>query len=280
MRSVEAEAVARAVADLYVRANLAPGEGVAELLKSAAAAEEPGLPKRTLQSLLENVRVAAQERLPLCQDTGAAVVFVTIGEEVRVKGGSLSEAIAEGISRACEYGRLRPSVVSDPLRRTNTGDNTPPFIHYELVPGDSLVIRVAPKGGGAENTSALSMLVPGEGVEGVKRFVVDTVKAAGPNACPPTVVGVGIGGTFDVVALLAKRAATRDVRRRHPDPFYAALEEELLGLINATGVGPEGFGGRATSLAVNVEVAPCHIATLPVAVNVNCHATRYAEARL
>lgn len=280
MRTVDARTIADAVAQMYLRANLAPGEGVGALLRSAAETEEPGLPRRMLEALLENVAAAREDGVPLCQDTGAAVVFVTLGEEVRVQGGTLGGAIAEGIARACTEGRLRPSIVADPLHRTNTGDNTPPFVHYDLVPGDELVIRVAPKGGGAENSSALAMLSPGEGVEGVKRFVVETVAAAGPNACPPLVVGVGIGGTFDVVALLAKRAAIRDVRRRHPHPFYASLEAELLGLVNATGVGPGGLGGRTTALAVNVEVAPCHIASLPVAVNINCHATRYAEVRL
>jgi len=218
--------------------------------------------------------VARREHLPVCQDTGMACVFVKLGQEVHVAG-DINEAIHEGVRRGYREGYLRKSVVWDPLDRVNTGDNTPAVINYELVPGDSIEITLAPKGFGSENMSAVKMLRPSDGVEGVKEFVLRTVEAAGPNPCPPIVVGIGIGGTFDRAALLAKKALIRNSDQPNPDPYYAALEEELLEKINQLGIGPQGFGGKTTALAVNIETYPTHIAGLPVAVNINCHVTRH-----
>ena len=242
--------------------------------------EEPWpLAKKTLSVLLENDRIAAQNMLPICQDTGLACVFVRLGQDLRLEG-DLYTAINEGVRRGYESGYLRKSVVSDPLRRTNTGDNTPAFVTLDLVPGDSLEISILPKGAGSENMSRLAMLKPADGIMGVKEFVLETVRLAGPNPCPPIVLGVGIGGSFDKVAALAKHALLRPLDQPHSDPFYADLERELLEDINALGIGPQGFGGKATALGVLIETMATHVAELPVAVNISCHVTRRASGIL
>lgn len=236
--------------------------------------------KGILNQIVENIELAREESMPLCQDTGAACVFVELGQDVHITGGSLEEAIHEGVRQGYCEGYLRKSIVEDPLRRKNTGDNTPAMITWSVVPGDSLKLMLAPKGFGSENMSRLQMFAPSAGEKGVKDFVVETVQMAGSNPCPPVVVGVGIGGTFDKVALLAKKALLRPLDSSHPDPYYRAMEDELLERINATGIGPQGFGGRTTALKVNIEPFPTHIAGMPVAVNINCHVTRHREVVL
>ena len=234
-----------------------------------------------LGQLMQNADIAADEMMPICQDTGLAVVFADVGQEVHIIGGDFAEAVNEGVRRGYVDGYLRKSSVAEPLfERKNTGDNTPAVLHVRLVPGDGLRLRLAPKGAGSENKSVVKMLVPADGIEGVRKVVLDAVLAAGPNSCPPMVVGVGLGGTMELAALCAKRAAARDLASRNADPRYAAFEDELLELINKTGIGPQGLGGRTTALKVHVEWAPTHIASLPVAVNINCHAARHAEALL
>jgi len=225
---------------------------------------------------MENMEIAAGEQVPICQDTGMACVLIALGQEVQIVGGDLYEAIHEGVRRGYIEGYLRKSIVSDPLRRVNTGDNTPAMIHVDIVPGDTLTITVAPKGAGSENMSRLAMLPPSAGRDGVVDFVIETVKLAGPNPCPPIVVGVGLGGSFDVVAGLAKKAVLRPLDQPNPDEYYQELEKELLTKINALGLGPQGFGGESTALGVNIETYPTHIAALPVAVNINCHVARSA----
>jgi fumarate hydratase subunit alpha len=229
---------------------------------------------------MENADIAERESLPMCQDTGMACVFVSVGQDAHIVGGSLEEAINQGVRQGYKDGYLRKSVVKDPLDRVNTGDNTPAAIYYDIVPGNKLKITIAPKGFGSENMSKIKMLKPSDGIEGIKKFIIETVKEAGPNPCPPTIIGVGIGGTFDKVAFLAKKALLRPINKSNSNPFYADLEKELLEKINQLGVGPQGFGGKTTSLGINIEVFPTHIAGLPVAVNVNCHATRHAEVTI
>ncbi|MDR5695127.1 MAG: fumarate hydratase [Armatimonadota bacterium] len=280
MREVAYTDIVETVSRLAIEANTFLGEDVLRALEAAAASEESPLGKQVLAEILENDRLAASERLPICQDTGAAVVFVEMGEEVSIKGGSLFDAIHAGVRKGYVEGYLRKSMVADPLRRQNTKDNTPAVIHVELVPGDRLKLTLLPKGGGAENMSRMTMLTPAHGAEGVKQFVLETVEKAGPNACPPVIVGVGIGGTFDTVGMLAKKALLRPVGSTHPDPFYAEMEKELLERINNLGIGPMGYGGRVTALAVHIEAAPCHIVSLPVAVNLQCHAARVKWAEL
>jgi fumarate hydratase subunit alpha len=226
------------------------------------------------------VDIARENGVPICQDTGVACVFLELGQEVHVVGGDLYEAVNEGVRQGYKEGYLRKSVVADPLRRKNTGDNTPAVVNTDIVPGDKLTITIGPKGAGSENMSRLAMFPPSKGEKGVKDFVVETVQLAGPNPCPPIVVGVGIGGTFDRVALLAKKALMRSTQARNPDVYYAGMEEELLERINKLGIGPQGFGGKTTALAVNIEAYPTHIACLPVAVNINCHVTRHVKATL
>jgi len=243
-------------------------------IEASHAAEVWPQAQEILERIIENYQIADRQNAPICQDTGVACVFLKIGQDVHVTG-SIEDAVNEGVRRGYAEGYLRKSVVRDPLDRVNTGDNTPAFIYYELVPGDSLEITVAPKGFGSENMSGLKMLKPSDGLQGVKDFVLKVVEEAGPNPCPPIVVGVGVGGTFDKAALLAKKALMRSTDVRNPKPFYAQLEQELLEAINALGIGPQGFGGKTTALAVNIEEAPTHIAGLPVAVNINCHVTRH-----
>ena len=279
MRIIDAERIADAVAGLCMEANMSLPPDIRSALERAEAEEPWPRAAGTLGLLCENLRLAGERRLPICQDTGLACVFVELGQEVHIDG-SLTDAVNEGVRRGYGEGYLRKSVVADPLRRVNTGDNTPAALTVELVPGDKLRLTVAPKGFGSENMSALAMLKPADGEEGVRRFVLDTVKRAGSNPCPPVVLGVGIGGCFDKAALLAKKALLRPIDRPNPDGYYAALERQLLEEINALGIGPQGFGGRTTALGVNIEYMPTHVAGLPVAVNMSCHATRRARAEL
>lgn len=279
MRTIPAEAVTQAVQRLCIRANThLPPDIVAALDRSRSTEPWP-LARDTLDLLWDNLELARQRELPVCQDTGMACVFVELGQEVHIQG-DFQQAVHEGVRRGYGEGYLRKSIVGDPLRRVNTEDNAPAAITVQLVPGDGLSITVAPKGFGSENMSRLAMLKPADGVEGVKAFVLDTVRSAGSNPCPPIVLGVGIGGSFDKVAYLAKRALLRPIDVPHPDPFYRTLEAELLDGINALGIGPQGFGGRTTCLGLAIETAPTHVAGLPVAVNVSCHVTRRATETL
>ncbi len=274
MRIIRAEQITETVRRLCIQANCHLPEDVKSCI-AACRRQEPWAPAgEILDNIMENYQIADRESCPVCQDTGVACVFLKIGQDVHVQG-DLTEAVNEGVRQGYREGFLRKSVVRDPLRRENTGDNTPAMLYTELVPGDELEITVAPKGFGSENMSAIGMLRPSDGVEGVKRFILQTVKNAGPNPCPPIVVGVGLGGTFDKAACLAKKALLRPLDSNHPDPYYANLEGELLESINALGIGPQGFGGRTTALKVNIETYPTHIAGLPVAVNINCHVTRH-----
>lgn len=249
-------------------------------LQRAQEQEVSPLGKNVLDTILENAEIARTKSMALCQDTGMVVVFAEVGQDARIEGGLLTDAIDEGVRQAYDEGYLRKSVVGDPLERVNTGDNTPAVVHVSLVAGDQLRLTVAPKGFGSENMSALRMLKPAEGVQGVKDFIVETVTKAGGNPCPPIIIGVGIGGTFEKAALMAKRSVLREIGSKHPKPHLAQLEEELLELVNKTGVGPQGFGGTQTALAVFVDTYPTHIAGLPVAVNINCHVARHVEAIL
>jgi fumarate hydratase subunit alpha len=274
MRTLAAGEVTAAVRDLCIRINHEVGADMLAALERARAAEESEVGRAVLDSLLENARVARERLYPICQDTGTAVVFLDVGQDLHISGGPLEDAIHEGVRRGYREGYLRASVVRGPLDRVNTGDNTPAIIYTRIVPGDRLGIAILAKGAGCDNMSRIAMLTPADGREGLVRFVVGTVAEAGPNPSPPLVVGVGVGGTFELAALLSKRALLRPVGSPHPDPEVAALEEELLRRINALGIGPAGFGGRVTALAVHVETHPTHIASLPVAVNLDCHSHR------
>ena len=281
MKEINVEDIARAVADLAVRACCRLPQDMVDGMRRAHEAEPSPVGKNILEQLLENASIAASDGIPICQDTGLAVIFADVGQDVRIVGGAFEDAVNEGVRRGYVDGYLRKSCVAEPLfERKNTRDNTPAVIHTRLVPGDSLRLRLAPKGAGSENKSVVKMLVPADGIEGVRKVVLDAVLAAGPNSCPPMVVGVGLGGTMEMAAICAKRAAARDLESRNHDPRYAAFEEELLELINKTGIGPQGLGGLTTALKVHVEWAPTHIASLPVAVNINCHAARHAEVTL
>ncbi|MBQ5951545.1 MAG: fumarate hydratase [Lachnospiraceae bacterium] len=279
MRTVRAQDVTQAVCEMCQEANLTLTQDMQQALRDAAAKEESALGKRVLGQLEENLRIAEEECIPICQDTGMAVLFVTLGQEVYVDG-SLEDALQEGVRRGYVEGYLRKSVVGDPLLRVNTKDNTPAVIYYEVVPGDVLEISFEPKGAGSENMSRVFMLKPAQGAEGVKDAIVQAAIDAGPNACPPMVLGVGIGGTFEKSALLAKKALLREAGSHSPLPHIAAMEEEVLERINRSGIGPGGLGGTVTALAVNIETYATHIACLPVAVNICCHATRHRTRRL
>lgn len=279
MREVPIAQITAAVRDLLLEAAFDLGPGVLEALQRAYEQEVSPLGKEVLAQLIENARVAREERIPLCQDTGLAVVFIEVGQEVRISGGDLMEGLNEGVRQAYQGGYLRRSVCH-PLTRENTGDNTPAVVHTEISPGDRVRIRVLPKGGGSENMSKALVLPPWVGREGLVRQVIEWVREAGPNPCPPVVLGVGIGGTLEGAALMAKKALLRPLGTPSPDPDLAALEAEILKGVNALGIGPQGYGGRITCLGVHVEMAPCHIASLPLALNIQCHAHRWKEAVL
>ena len=275
MRELDVSLVRDTVARLCMEANTHLPEDVKNAIRDFRNREDWGIARGVLDQIVENFTIADTEHVPICQDTGMACVFLEVGQEVHFTGGGLYDAVHEGVRRGYTEGYLRKSVVADPIRRGNTGDNTPAMIHTDIVPGDRVKITVGPKGFGSENMSAVKMLKPSDGLEGVKKFVLDTVEAAGPNPCPPMVVGVGIGGTFEKAAFLAKKALMRPLDVRNSDPYYADLEAELLEKINGLGIGPQGFGGLTTALGLNIEVLPTHIAGLPCAVNIGCHATRH-----
>lgn len=275
IREVDVKEIAEQISQMCIQANHFLSPDMDKAMKDALEKEDKPLGKKVLQQLQENLKIAGQDMIPICQDTGMAVVFLKIGQDVHLVGGDLTEAVNEGVRKGYTEGFLRKSVVGDPLERVNTGDNTPAVLHCSIVPGDKVTITVAPKGFGSENMSKVVMLKPAEGIEGVKNTIVQAVKEAGPNACPPVVVGVGIGGTFEKAALLAKEGLTREVGSHSELPHVRALEEELLERINESGIGPGGLGGRVTALAVNVNTYATHIAGLPVAVNMCCHVNRH-----
>ncbi|MBL7073926.1 fumarate hydratase [candidate division KSB1 bacterium] len=279
MRELDVKTVTEAVKNLCMESNYYLGQDVVEAFKTFKAREESLTGRNILDQLLENAKIASEERVPICQDTGFAVFFVELGQDVHLNG-DLKEAINEGVRQGYTEGYLRKSILSDPLERKNTDDNTPAVIWTEMVPGDKLRIVMAPKGGGSENMSEVWMLKPADGVEGVRQFVLDRVSRSGANPCPPIVVGVGIGGTFDKCTQIAKKALLREIGSVHPDPYYEKLEKEWLEDVNKLGIGPQGLGGRTTALAVFIEVYPCHIASLPAAVNIQCHAARHKSVVL
>ncbi|KJS14862.1 MAG: fumarate hydratase [Peptococcaceae bacterium BRH_c4b] len=280
IKTIEASVIIETVARLCQEANFYLGEDVLCSFQKALDEEISLTGKDILSQLLTNAGIASENQVPMCQDTGVAVVFLELGQDACISGGNIYDAVNEGVRKGYTEGYLRKSIVSHPLERKNTGDNTPAVIHTTIVPGDSLKITVAPKGGGSENMSGIKMLKPSEGVDGVKKFVLDTVRAAGPNPCPPIVLGIGIGGTFEKAALLAKEALLRPLGQPSNLPDIAELEKEMLELVNSIGIGPQGLGGKTTALAVHIKVHPCHIASLPVAVNINCHSARHKEAVL
>ena len=276
MREISADSVVELVERLCIGANNNLDRGLEKALLAGLKSEESPLGKTVIETIIENAKIAREEQVPICQDTGMAVVFFEVGREVHISGGEVEEAINEGVRRGYEKGYLRKSVVRDPVDRVNTGDNTPAVIHYSIVSGDKIKITVAPKGFGSENMSFVKMLKPSDGIEGIKNFVIETVSKAGANPCPPVVVGVGVGGTMEKCALLSKKALLRPPSSGSADAFWCGVERELLAKINALGIGPAGFGGKTTALCVNIETFPTHIAGLPAAVNIGCHATRHA----
>ena len=280
MREIHISEIINTVKELCIESNYYLSNDVKEALNNAKENETWPLAENVLDQLILNSNIAQNENMPICQDTGMACIFIEIGQEVHIVGGALEDAINEGVRRGYDEGFLRKSVVKDPINRVNTKDNTPAIIYYDIVPGNKLKITVAPKGFGSENMSRIKMLKPSDGLQGVKDFIIETVKLAGPNPCPPIVIGVGIGGTFDKAAYLAKKALIRPLNKRNNEKFYSDLEEELLETINKLGIGPQGFGGKTTALGLNIETYPTHIAGLPVAVNINCHATRHKEREI
>ncbi len=277
MRELHVDKIVEAVRELAMSASTDLGEDVIKAVEEAKKKEESPVGKSILDQITENAKIAKNEQAPMCQDTGLAVLFCELGQDLHITGGDFQEALNEGIRRGYKDGYLRKSVLGDPIERKNTGDNTPAVIHTEIVPGDKLKIIMAPKGGGSENMSEVKMMKPSDGIDGVRQFVLERVLKSGGNPCPPIIVGVGIGGTFEKCAYLAKKALLREVGDRHPNKFYADLELELLDKINKLGIGPQGLGGTTTALDVHVEVHPCHIASLPAAVNTQCHAARHKE---
>lgn len=275
MREINVSRITEAVARLCIEANTHLPEDVKSAIRVCRAGEDGEIARGVLDQIIENFEIADAEAVPICQDTGMACVFLEVGQDVHLVGGHLSEAVDEGVRHGYECGYLRKSVVKDPIRRGNTGDNTPAMLYTEIVAGDQVKITVVPKGFGSENMSAIRMFKPSAGLEGIKQFILEVVENAGPNPCPPMVVGVGIGGTFDKAALLAKKALMRPLDSANPDPYYRDLEADLLAKINALGIGPQGFGGRTTALGVKIETLPTHIAGMPCAVNINCHVTRH-----
>lgn len=277
MRNVEVLEITKNIKEMCIEANHFLSEDMKEVFEKAVASEKSPLGCQILGQLEENLKIAGEDMIPICQDTGMAVIFIKVGQEVHFEGGALTEAINEGVRQGYVEGYLRKSVVKDPIYRENTKDNTPAIIHYEIVEGDQIDITVAPKGFGSENMSRVFMLKPADGIEGVKEAILTAVRDAGPNACPPMVVGVGIGGTFEKCALMAKHALTRDLREESPVPYVRELEKEMLEKINKLGIGPGGLGGSTTAMAVNIETYPTHIAGLPMAVNICCHVNRHVH---
>jgi len=281
MRTIQSTEITQAVKDLFIQANFDIGDSVFKTIEDSMNKEKSELGKSILEKIYENNTLAKKEGIAICQDTGMSVVFIDIGQDVHIKGIYINDAIHEGVRQAYQEGYLRKSVVKDPLfERVNTKDNTPAVIHTTIIPGDKVHIEVMPKGFGSENMSTLKMFAPSVGIEGVKQFILEAVEKAGPNACPPMIVGVGIGGTFEYASLIAKKAVLRGADHPHPDPRYRELEEELLTKINKTGIGPAGLGGLTTAFAINIEVYPTHIASIPVAINISCHASRHASIEL
>lgn len=280
MREVNVKLIEETIKRLCIEANYYIGEDIKDALNKSEREEDYSLAKDILKNIIENEKIARDEKVPICQDTGMACIFLEIGQDVHIIGGDLEDSINEGVRKGYEEGYLRKSVVKDPIDRINTKDNTPAVIYYEIVKGSNIKIKLAPKGFGSENMSKIGMLKPSDGIDGVKKFILDTVKNAGPNPCPPMVIGVGIGGTFDKAAYLAKKALLKPIDYINESEYYKALEEELLRDINSLGIGPQGFGGLTTALGINILTYPTHIAGLPVAVNISCHATRHKEAIL
>jgi len=275
MREIDVSQIIDTVEMLCIEANEHLPKDVKDAIKNSKDVEDWDIAKGVLDQIIENYEIADEQNVPICQDTGLACVFLEIGQDVHITGGNLTDAVNEGVRRGYDKGYLRKSAVKDPIRRGNTGDNTPAMLYTEIVPGDKITITVGPKGFGSENMSAIRMFKPSAGLQGIKDFILETVENAGPNPCPPIVVGVGIGGTFDKAALLAKKALMRSIDTPHEDPYYADLEAEMLEKINQLGIGPQGFGGKSTALGLNIETLPTHIAGMPCAVNINCHATRH-----
>ncbi|MBO5936892.1 MAG: fumarate hydratase [Clostridia bacterium] len=275
MREIKVDVIIDTIEKLCIDANCHLPSDVKCAIKNCRACEDGVIAQGILDDIIKNYEIADEEHVPGCQDTGWACVVLEIGQDVHIVGGDLTEAVNEGVRRGYDKGYLRKSVVKDPVRRGNTGDNTPAMLYTEIVPGDQLKITVGPKGFGSENMSAIRMFKPSAGLQGIKDFIIETVETAGPNPCPPMVVGVGIGGTFDKAALLAKKALMRSIDSENPDPFYADLEKEMLEKINQLGIGPQGFGGMTTAIGLNIETLPTHIAGMPCAININCHVTRH-----
>ena len=280
MRTIHTDEIIKNIKEMCIEANLSLTEDMKCRFKNATESEKSPLGKQILNQLQENMEIAAADHIPICQDTGMAIVFLNIGQDVHIEGMDLHDAVNEGVRQGYTEGYLRKSVVKDPLIRENTKDNTPAIMHIDIVPGENLEILVAPKGFGSENMSRIFMLKPADGEEGIKKSVIQAVKDAGPNACPPMVIGVGIGGSFDKVTMLAKKAMIREIGSHHPDQRYASLEDELLQMINETGIGPAGYGGKTTALSLNIETFPTHIAGMPVAVSICCHVSRHKEVSL
>lgn len=275
MREIQASLITDTIERLCIEANQVLPEDIKNSIQACRASEDGQIACGILDNIIENYEIAENEQVPICQDTGMACVFLEIGQDVHIAGGDLTEAVNEGVRRGYTNGYLRKSVVKDPVRRGNTGDNTPAMLYTEIVPGENIKITVGPKGFGSENMSAIRMFKPSAGIEGIKDFIIETVETAGPNPCPPMVVGVGIGGTFDKAALLAKKALMRPVDSENEDSYYADLEKEMLEKINQIGIGPQGFGGKTTAIGLNIETMPTHIAGMPCAINISCHVTRH-----
>ena len=275
MREIQASVITDTIERLCIEANQVLPDDIKKSIQARRASEDGQIACGILDNIIENYQIAENEQVPICQDTGMACVFLEIGQDVHIAGGDLTEAVNEGVRRGYTNGYLRKSVVKDPVRRGNTGDNTPAMLYTEIVPGENIKITVGPKGFGSENMSAIRMFKPSAGIEGIKDFILETVETAGPNPCPPMVVGVGIGGTFDKAALLAKKALMRPVDSENEDPYYADLEKEMLEKINQLGIGPQGFGGKTTAIGLNIETMPTHIAGMPCAINISCHVTRH-----
>ena len=278
MREIQASVLTDTIERLCIEANQVLPDDIKKSIQACRASEDGEIACGILDNIIENYQIAENEQVPICQDTGMACVFLEIGQDVHIAGGDLTEAVNEGVRRGYTNGYLRKSVVKDPVRRGNTGDNTPAMLYTEIVPGENIKITVGPKGFGSENMSAIRMFKPSAGIEGIKDFILETVETAGPNPCPPMVVGVGIGGTFDKAALLAKKALMRPVDSENEDPYYADLEKEMLEKINQLGIGPQGFGGKTTAIGLNIETMPTHIAGMPCAINISCHVTRHGTS--